>query len=75
LEVMPEALAAPMVVALWAQLLAEADMRTGQQVTTSVMISVPSSVVKTTSGLLELSGIMPVTSVRVRRPTMRPMEA
>jgi|TARA_Y200000002_G_scaffold345720_1_gene319813 hypothetical protein len=72
---MPEALAAPMVVALWAQLLAEADMRTGQQVTTSVMISVPSSVVKTTSGLLELSGIMPVTSVRVRRPTMRPMEA
>ena len=48
---------------------------TGQQVTTSVMISVPSSVVKTTSGLLELSGIMPVTSVRVRRPTMRPMEA
>jgi hypothetical protein len=72
---MPEALAAPMVVALWAQLLTEADMRTGQQVTTSVMISVPSSVVKTTSGLLELSGIMPVTSVRVRRPTMRPMEA
>ena len=72
---MPEALAAPMVVALWAQLLAEADMRTGQQVTTSVMISVPSSVVKTTSGLLELSGIMPVTSVRVRRPAMRPMEA
>jgi hypothetical protein len=42
---MPEALAAPMVVALWAQLLTEADMRTGQQVTTSVMISVPSSVV------------------------------
>jgi hypothetical protein len=72
---MPEALAAPMVVALWAQLLAEADMRTGQQVTTSVMISVPSSVVKTTSGLLELSGTMPVTSVRVRRPTKRPMEA
>ena len=44
LEVMPEALAAPVVVALRAQF------------------------------LLELPGIMPLTSVRVRRPTMRPME-
>ena len=35
------AVAAPMVVKLWAQLLVVADMRTGQQVTTSAMISVP----------------------------------
>ena len=34
LEVISEALAAPMVVALWAQLLVVVDMRTGQQVTT-----------------------------------------
>ena len=33
MEVIPEALAAPMVVALWAQLLVVADMRTGQHVT------------------------------------------
>ena len=41
LEVIPEALAAPIVVALWAQLLVVADMRTGQHVTTSAMISWP----------------------------------
>ena len=45
LEVMPGALAAPMVVALWAQLLVVADMRPGQQAAVSVIISVPSSVV------------------------------
>ena len=48
----------------------EADMRTGQQVTTSVMISVPSWW-KTTRAF----GVVgTVTSVR-NRPTMRPMEA
>ena len=72
LEVIPEALAAPMVVALWAQLLV-ADMRTGKQVTTPARISWPFSLVQITPGLLELSGIMPLTSVRVRMPTMRPM--
>ena len=35
----PEALAAPMVVELWAQLLVVTDMRTGQYVTTSARIS------------------------------------
>ena len=44
-EVIPEALAAPMVVALWAQLLVVADMRTGQHVATSAMISWPVSLV------------------------------
>ena len=39
LEVIPEALAAPMVVELWAQLLVVTDMRTGQHVTTSARIS------------------------------------
>ena len=45
LEVIPEALAAPRVVALWAQLLVVADMRLGQHVATSAMISFPLSVV------------------------------
>ena len=39
------AVAAPMVVKLWAQLLVVADMRTGQHVATSAMISLPLSVV------------------------------
>ena len=43
--VIPSALAAPIVVAPWAQLFVVADIRTGQQVTTSAMISVPLSVV------------------------------
>ena len=45
MEVIPEALAAPMVVALWAQLLVVADKRTGQHVTTSARISWPFSLV------------------------------
>jgi hypothetical protein len=40
-----------MVVALWAHLLAVADIVTGQHVMTSVTISCPVSLVKTTSGL------------------------
>ena len=69
LEVIPKALAAPMVVALWAHLLEVADIVTGQHVMTSVTISCPASLVKTTSGLLELPGNIPLTSLRVRRPT------
>ena len=61
LEVIPEVLAAPMVVALWAQLLEVADILTGQHVTTSVTISCPVSLVKTTSGLFELSANIPLT--------------
>ena len=75
LEVIPEALAAPMVVALWAQLLEVADMRTGQHVATSVTISCPVSLVKTTPGLFELSANIPLTSLRVLMPTMWPIEA
>ena len=41
----PEALAAPRVVALWAQLLVVADMRLGLHVATLAVISFPLSVV------------------------------
>ena len=45
LLVIPEAFAAPMVVALCAHWLAVADILTGQHVTTSVMVSRPFSLV------------------------------